>query len=112
MADSSSDVIYDYCCNVCEEDNVNKEVLFYCQQCSTDTVINVLKTTMAYLRNTNRLDEMNWISGLLSRQHWISCRTVNNTPIIALSYTVKTMENCVVFCVTFTIISKLTSFHF
>ncbi|KAH3849725.1 hypothetical protein DPMN_092128 [Dreissena polymorpha] len=34
MADSSSDVIYDYCFNVCEEDNVNKAALFYCQQCS------------------------------------------------------------------------------
>ncbi|KAH3826794.1 uncharacterized protein LOC127882163 [Dreissena polymorpha] len=34
MADTSSDVTYDYCCNACEEDNVNKEALFYCQQCS------------------------------------------------------------------------------
>ncbi|KAH3845943.1 hypothetical protein DPMN_088238 [Dreissena polymorpha] len=34
MADNSFDVINDYCCNACEEDNVNKEALFYCQQCS------------------------------------------------------------------------------
>ncbi|KAH3847216.1 hypothetical protein DPMN_089533 [Dreissena polymorpha] len=34
MADSISDVIYYYCCNVCEEDNVNSEALFYCQPCS------------------------------------------------------------------------------
>ncbi|KAH3892992.1 uncharacterized protein LOC127867583 [Dreissena polymorpha] len=34
MTDTSSDVIYDYCCNACEEDNANREAMFYCQPCS------------------------------------------------------------------------------
>ena len=86
------------------------------RHCSTvsnvrkDTVINVSKNTMAYLRNTNLSEEKNWISGPLPRPQWISCRTVNNTPITALNYSVKTIRNCVVCCVTFTIIGKWTPF--
>ncbi|KAH3844743.1 hypothetical protein DPMN_087005 [Dreissena polymorpha] len=34
MAEKGSDLKYDFCCNVCEEDGVNKEAVFFCQQCS------------------------------------------------------------------------------
>ncbi|KAH3844737.1 hypothetical protein DPMN_086999 [Dreissena polymorpha] len=34
MAEKGSDLSYDFCCNLCEEDCVNKEAMFFCQQCS------------------------------------------------------------------------------
>ncbi|KAH3844696.1 hypothetical protein DPMN_086957 [Dreissena polymorpha] len=34
MAEKGSDLLYDFCCNVCEEKNVNNEAMFYCQKCS------------------------------------------------------------------------------
>ncbi|KAH3694992.1 hypothetical protein DPMN_082439 [Dreissena polymorpha] len=34
MAEKGSDVLIDFCCNVCEEENLTKEAMFYCQQCN------------------------------------------------------------------------------
>ncbi|KAH3832252.1 hypothetical protein DPMN_105533, partial [Dreissena polymorpha] len=34
MAEKGSDLFYDVCCDICEEKNVNKQAMFYCQKCS------------------------------------------------------------------------------
>ncbi|XP_052272267.1 uncharacterized protein LOC127872861 isoform X2 [Dreissena polymorpha] len=34
MAEKGSDLTYDFCCNICEDDSVSKEAMFFCQQCS------------------------------------------------------------------------------
>ncbi|KAH3791261.1 hypothetical protein DPMN_144744 [Dreissena polymorpha] len=82
-----SDVVYDVCCSICEDDGIHKEELFYCQKCSNYFCDSCVLTHNKFHKN-HSVSEKGGVN------IWPVSKTVDDTLELCEEHTTRNHKEC------------------